>query len=122
VVEEQTRGRRGGRRPKVTLGFFEETPEVLQRAFASSDLHHRSNQISNHMVKEAVGGDPQREPQGFPRCPTGLVYRTQVPPLGLARLSEGLEGMFAHDRSGRTLEKLHIQRLGKRPAPMTVEG
>ena len=122
MMEKQTCRRCGRGGPKDTLGLFEETPEVLQRALASCNVHHRSNQIPNHMMKEAVGGDLKREPEVFPRCPTGLVYRTPVPPLGLARLSEGLEGIFAHDRSGRTLEKPRIQRLGERPAPMAMEG
>ena len=122
MMEKQTCRRCGRGGPKVTLWLFEETPEVLQGALASCNVHHRSNQIPNHMMKEAVGGDPKREPEVFPGCPTGLVYRTAVPPLGLARLSEGLEGILAHDRSGRTLEKPRIQRLGERPAPMAVEG
>ena len=121
-MEKQTRRRRGGGGPKVTLGLFQEMPKILQGSFASSDFHHRSNQIPNHMMKEAVGGDPQREPEVSPGFPTGLVYRAPVSPLGLARLSERLEGIFAHDRFGRTLEKPCIQRLAERPAPVAVKG
>jgi hypothetical protein len=121
-MEKQTGWRRGGGGPKFTLGLFEETPQVLQRALASCDVHHRSNQVPNHMMKEAVCCDPQREPEVSPGFPTGLVYRAPVSPLGLARLSEGLEGMLTHDRSRRTLEKPCIQRLAERPAPVAVKG
>ncbi len=121
-MEKQTRRRRGWGCPKVTRGLFQETLKILQRALASCNVHHGSDQIPNHVMKEAVGGDSKREPESFPGFPTRLFDGAAVPPLGLARLSEGLEGIFAHDRSGRTLEKPRIQRLGERPAPMAVKG
>ena len=121
-MEKETSGRRGGGGPKVTLGLFQEMPKILKGSFASGDLHHRSDQIPNHMMNEAIGGDPEREPEPFPGLPTGFVYRAPIPPLGLARLGESLEGMFAHDRFGRAAEKRRIQRLSERPAPVPVEG
>jgi len=73
------------------------------------------------MMQEAVGGDPQREPEVFPGFPKGLVYRTPVSSLGLARLSKSLEGILAHDHSRGTLEKPSLQGLGERPAPVAVK-
>ena len=73
-------------------------------------------------MKEAVGGDPEREPELFPGFPTGFVHRAPVPPRGLARLGEGPEGILAHDPFGRSSEKLRIHRLGERPAPAAVKG
>ncbi len=121
-MEKQTRGRRVGGGPEVALGFLQEMPKILQGSFASCDLHHRSHQIPNHMMKEAIGGDPECEPEPFPGLPTGFVYRTPVPPPGLSRLGERLEGMLAEDCFGRAAEKHRIQRFCERPAPVSVEG
>ena len=122
MMEKQTRRRCGGGGPKVTVGLFQEMPKIVQGSFASCDLHHRSDQIPNHMMKEAIGGDPECEPELFPGLPTGFMDRAPVPPLGLSRLGERLEGMLAHDRFGRAPEKHPIQRLRERPAPVPVEG
>ena len=87
-MQKQTSGRRGGGGPKVTLGFFQEMPKILQGSFASSDFYHRSNQIPNHMMEKAIGGDPECEPEPFPGLPAGLLYRAPVPSLGLSRLGK----------------------------------
>ena len=122
MMEKQTRRRCGGGGPKVTVGLFQQMPKIVQGSFASCDLHHRSDQIPNHMMKEAIGGDPECEPERFPGLPTGFVYRTPVPPLWLSRLGKRIEAMFAHDRFGRAPEKHRIQRLCERPTPVAVEG
>ena len=49
------------------------------------------------------------------------MYRAPVSPLGLARFGERLEGMFAQDGSGCTLEKSLLQGLGEGPAPVAME-
>ncbi len=88
MMEKQTRGRRGGGGPEVALGLLQEMPKILRGSFASCDLHHRSDQIPNHVMKEAIGGDPEGEPEPFPGLQTGFVYRAPVPTLGLSRLRE----------------------------------
>ena len=121
-MEKQAGRRRRRRGPKVTLGLFQEAREILQGSLASRDLHHGADQIPNHMMKESVGGDSEREPEIVPGLPTGFVDNAPVPPLGLPRLGECLEGMLAHDRFGRAVEKSGIQRPRQRPAPVSVEG
>ncbi len=120
-MEKQTRGGCWGGGPKFTPGLFQETPDVFQRAPASRDVHHRPDQIPNHMVQEAVGRDPQREPQLAPGFPTRFVNGATVPPLGLPRLGESLEGILSDNRLGRALEKHMVQSLGQGPAPVAVE-
>ena len=121
VMKKQTRRRRGRGGQKVTLGLCQKTAKGRQRSLASRDIHHRSDQIPNHMMEEAVSGDSKREPEPLPGFPTGFVNGAPVSPLGLSRLGEGLEGILAHDGLGRALEKCLIQRIGEGPAPTPVE-
>ncbi len=109
-------GRKGGFR------VLQQLSEVLDWPSIPADIHHGSNQVSDHMMKEAIGCYQQGYPLVLPGNPLGFHDSTPIPSCLLPHLCKGLEGMLPREEGGSLVEEIQIHLFDDGPTPGPSEG
>jgi hypothetical protein len=122
VKKEAFRRRWRGGLQVTSTRLPQEKPEVFQRPPSTSDVNHGADEVSHHVVQEAVGRDPKLESQIAPGQPACLGNSAGVTSFGLARLGESLERMGTRKKAGGVVEQGGIELRHERPTPRALEG
>lgn len=99
--------------------------EIGLRTPPSADLHHRSDEVPNHVMEEPIGDDLEEETAAeavaTPLLPSSLRDHAPIAPLLLSALREREEGVVADDSVGTPVHGRPVELRMNGPAEWREE-